>query len=84
VENEMCLAIPGEIIKIEEGVATVRIAESLRKASLLLLPEEPKIGDYIIVHAGFALNVVDPVEAMESLRLIRELASFADVDEEPA
>ena len=74
----MCLAIPGEIIKIEEGVATVRIAESLRKASLLLLPEEPKIGDYIIVHAGFALNVVDPVEAQESLRLIRELASFAD------
>jgi len=74
----MCLAIPGEIIEIVDGVATVRIAESLRKASLLLLPEEPKPGDYVIVHAGFALNVVDPDEAMESLRLIRELASFAD------
>ncbi len=74
----MCLAIPGEIIQIDDGVATVRIAESLRKASLLLLPEEPKVGDYVIVHAGFALNVLDPAEAMESLRLIRELASFAD------
>ena len=77
----MCLAIPGEIMQIEDGVATVRIGEALRKASLLLLPEEPKPGDYVIVHAGFALNVIDPEEAMESLRLIRELASFAD--EEP-
>ncbi len=74
----MCLAIPGEIIQIDDGVATVRIAESLRKASLLLLPEEPKVGDYVIVHAGFALNVLHLAEAMESLRLIRELASFAD------
>jgi hydrogenase expression/formation protein HypC len=77
-ENVMCLAIPGEIVEIDDGVATVRIAESLRKASLLLLPEEPRIGDYVIVHAGFALHVVDPAEAAESLRLIQELASFAD------
>ena len=77
----MCLAIPGEIVKIDDGVATVRIGEALRKASLLLLPEPPNPGDYVIVHAGFALNVVDPDEARESIRLIRELASFAD--EEP-
>ncbi|MGA2401359.1 MAG: HypC/HybG/HupF family hydrogenase formation chaperone [Syntrophobacteraceae bacterium] len=74
----MCLAVPGEIIQIDDGVATVRIGEALRKASLLLLPEEPKPGDYVIVHAGFALNVLDPDEAAESLRLLRELASFAD------
>ena len=74
----MCLAIPGEIIEINDGVATVRVAESLRKASLLLLPEQPQVGDYVVVHAGFALHVVDPVEAAESLRLINELASFAD------
>ncbi len=79
----MCLAIPGEIIQIEEGVATVRIGEALRKASLMLLPEEPDLGDYVIVHAGFALNVVDPIEAQESLRLLRELAAFA-ADEEPS
>jgi hydrogenase expression/formation protein HypC len=47
----------------------------------LLLPEQPQVGDYVIVHAGFALHVVDPDEAAESLRLISELASFAD--EEP-
>jgi len=77
----MCLAIPGEIVQIDEGVATVRIADSLRKASLLLLPEEPKPGDYVIVHAGFALNIVDPEEAAESIRLIHELASFADEEQ---
>ena len=77
----MCLAIPGEIVQIDDGVATVRIGEALRKASLLLLPEPPNLGDYVIVHAGFALHVVDPEEAMESIRLIREMASFAD--EEP-
>ena len=74
----MCLAIPGEIVQIDDGVATVRIGEALRKASLLLLPEAPNPGDYVIVHAGFALHVVDPAEAMESIRLIREMASFAD------
>ena len=77
----MCLAIPGEIVQIDDGVATVRIGESLRKASLLLLPEQPNPGDYVIVHAGFALHVVDPAEALESIRLIREMAAFAD--EEP-
>ena len=78
----MCLAIPGEIIRIEEGVATVRIGEALRKASLMLLPDEPALGDYVIVHAGFALHVVDPQEAQESLRLLRELAACGSADEE--
>jgi hydrogenase expression/formation protein HypC len=77
----MCLAIPGEIVQIDDGVATVRIGEALRKASLLLLPEPPNLGDYVIVHAGFALHVVDPAEALESIRLIREMAAL--VDEEP-
>ena len=77
----MCLAIPGEIIQIENEVATVRIGEALRKASLLLLPEEPRVGDYVIVHAGFALHVVDPEEAKESLRLIRELACVVEEEE---
>jgi hydrogenase expression/formation protein HypC len=77
----MCLAIPGEIVQIDDGVATVRIGDALRKASLLLLPEQPNPGDYVIVHAGFALHVVDPAEALESIRIIREMAAFAD--EEP-
>ncbi len=74
----MCLAIPAEITEIKGEMATVRVGGALRKASLLLLPEEPKVGDFVIVHAGFALHRVDPDEARESLRLLRELAAMAD------
>ncbi len=76
----MCLAIPAEIIKIEEEMAAVRVGEALRKASLMLLPEQAQVGDYVIIHAGFALHKVDPEEAQESLRLLREMASYADED----
>ncbi|MEM5790219.1 MAG: HypC/HybG/HupF family hydrogenase formation chaperone [Syntrophobacteraceae bacterium] len=79
----MCLAIPGEIVEIQDEVATVRIGEALRKASLMLLPDGADLGDYVIVHAGFALNKLDPEEARESLRLLRELAACA-TDEEIA
>jgi len=79
----MCLAIPGEIVEIQDEVATVRIGDALRKASLMLLPDGAEIGEYVIVHAGFALNKLDPEEALESLRLLREMAAFAP-DEEPA
>jgi hydrogenase expression/formation protein HypC len=74
----MCLAIPAEIIQITDDMATVRVGEALRKASLLLLPEPAQLGDYVIVHAGFALHKVDPVEAQESLRLLREMVAMAE------
>jgi hydrogenase expression/formation protein HypC len=74
----MCLAIPAEIVHIEDEMATVRVGDALRKASLMLIPGEAQLGDYVIVHAGFALHKVDPQEAQESLRLLRELAQFAD------
>ena len=71
----MCLAIPGEIMEIKDEVATVRIGEALRKASLVLLPDSAGVGDFVIVHAGFALSKLDPEEARESLRLLQELAA---------
>jgi hydrogenase expression/formation protein HypC len=74
----MCLAIPAEVVQIEDEMATVRVGDALRKASLILLPEGAELGDYVIVHAGFALHKVDPQEAQESLRLLRELAACAD------
>ncbi|MDY0040828.1 MAG: HypC/HybG/HupF family hydrogenase formation chaperone [Desulforhabdus sp.] len=74
----MCLAIPAEIIKLEDEMATVRVGDALRKASLMLLPEQAQPGDYVIVHAGFALHKVDPHEAQESLRMLREMAALAE------
>ena len=77
----MCVAIPAEIVHIEDEMATVKVGDALRRTSLLLLPDGPQLGDYVIVHAGFALHKVDPEEARESLRLLQELAAL--IDEEP-
>jgi hydrogenase expression/formation protein HypC len=71
----MCLAIPAEIVEIEEEMATVKVGDALRKASLALLENSAEPGEYVIVHAGFALHKVDPEEAEESLRVLRELAA---------
>ena len=48
-----------------------------REVSLLLL-EDAQVGDYVIVHAGFAIHKIDETEAMESLKVLRELVSFMD------
>ncbi|NLI81123.1 MAG: HypC/HybG/HupF family hydrogenase formation chaperone [Deltaproteobacteria bacterium] len=77
----MCLAIPAEVVQIEDEMAVVRVGSALRKASLMLLPEPAALGDYLIIHAGFALHKVDPEEARESLRLLRELASMNEADD---
>ncbi|MBW2557046.1 MAG: HypC/HybG/HupF family hydrogenase formation chaperone [Deltaproteobacteria bacterium] len=71
----MCLAIPSKIVKIENNVATIDVDGVRRQASLLLI-ESPKIGDYVIVHAGFAINKINEKDAMESLNLIREAVSL--------
>ena len=73
----MCLAIPARIEELQgEGMARVRVGESqtFLTASVMLLPEEPNVGDYVIVHAGFALHTMTPKEAEESLSALRELA----------
>jgi len=56
-------------------VATIDVDGVRRKASLLLV-ENPNVGDYVIVHAGFAINKINEEDAMESLNLIREAASL--------
>jgi hydrogenase expression/formation protein HypC len=71
----MCLAIPSKIVKIENNVATIDVDGVRRNASLLLV-ENPSVGDYVIVHAGFAINKINEEDAMESLNLIREAASL--------
>ncbi len=72
----MCLAIPSKIVKIENNIATIDVDGVRREASLLLL-EAPKVGDYVIVHAGFAINKINEEDAMESLKLLREAAALS-------
>lgn len=66
---DMCLAVSAKIVSIEDALATVEIRGVRRSASLMLLPEA-KVGDYVLVHAGFAMQVVseEEVEEREALR----------------
>ena len=75
----MCLAIPARIVEIKDSMGTIDMEGTRREASLLLL-EDAKIGDYVIVHAGFAIHKIDESEARESLKVLRELAALEDPD----
>lgn len=68
----MCLAIPAKIIKIKQNVAEVDIAGVRRLADVRLL-EDLSVGDYILIHAGFGIEKIDPAEAEETLKLWKEL-----------
>jgi hydrogenase expression/formation protein HypC len=68
----MCLAVPARILDINEQMATVEIGGVTKKASLALLPDAGT-GDYVLIHAGFAISVVDQDEARETLRLFEDL-----------
>ena len=68
----MCLAVPAKIISIEDLMATVDISGVTRQVSLMLLPEA-KIGEYVLIHAGFAIQSIDEEEAQRTLELFREL-----------
>jgi hydrogenase expression/formation protein HypC len=69
----MCLGIPGKIISITtNALAEVDFSGIRREVSLMLCPEA-QIGDYCLVHAGFAIQRLDPEEALETLKLFEEL-----------
>ncbi|MDI6892006.1 MAG: HypC/HybG/HupF family hydrogenase formation chaperone [Actinomycetota bacterium] len=69
----MCLAIPGKVIKIKENdIADVEIGGIVREVGLHLAPET-KEGDYVLVHAGYAIQTIDEEAARETLKLWEEL-----------
>ncbi len=69
----MCLAIPSKVTIIDGDMATIEVGGVTRAVSLMLLSDDVVLGDYVIVHAGFAIHKVDPEEAEESLKLFRQL-----------
>lgn len=72
----MCLAVPMKVTEVDGDLARCRVgdSETYVTASALLLPEPLQLGDYVIVHAGFALRKLEPADAEETLRLLREIA----------
>ncbi len=77
----MCLAIPSKVVKVDNMIATVDVYGARRDVSLLLMPEEVVAGDYVLVHAGFAIQKVEKRYAEDSLNLIREV--FGETEERP-
>jgi len=73
----MCLAIPALIKSVENREAEVEMGGVSRRISLWLTPEA-KVGDYVLVHAGYAINALDQKEAQETLSLFEELAEAAE------
>jgi len=67
----MCLAIPGKILSISGQNAMIDFGGVKREANVSLI--EPRVGDYVVVHAGFAIQVVDEEEARETIKLWEEL-----------
>ncbi len=68
----MCLAIPMEILRIEGQNAEVQVGGTRQTVRLDVISESPEVGDYVIVHAGFALTRLDREEAIATLKLFEE------------
>jgi len=76
----VCLAVPAKIVSLEpNGLAEVEISGVRQKASVELVPEA-ELGSYVLIHAGFAISVLDPEEAAETLSLFREMAEAAEAE----
>lgn len=75
----MCIGVPMKIISIDGSLAVAEIDGVQREASLMLLGEEVAEGDYVIVHAGFAISRLDEAEALETLELMREIFDPEDM-----
>ena len=80
----MCLAIPGKIIEfidLENSIVKVEIGGVKRNINTALLdPTEIKIGDYVLIHVGFAMNKIDEQQAQATLKLLQELGEY-EIDE---
>ena len=73
----MCLAIPALIKLIDGSEAEAEIGGITRRISLQLTPEA-KVGDYVLLHTGYAISILDQDEARETLRLLSEIATISE------
>jgi hydrogenase expression/formation protein HypC len=77
----MCLAIPSKVVEIEENdFAIVDTMGSKRKISTMLIDERINIGDYLLIHVGYAMQKINEDEAEESLKLFREIEHKLEID----
>jgi hydrogenase expression/formation protein HypC len=73
----VCLAVPARLSQVEGDRGIVDLAGVVREVSLMLLPDA-QVGDYLIVHAGYAIQRLDEEEAQETLKLLEEMIRAAE------
>jgi len=82
----MCLAVPGKILEVSGSdttrTGTVSFGGISKEACLAFVPEA-KVGDYVLVHAGFAISVVDEEEAAQTLEYFRQIGELGELEGKP-
>ena len=71
----MCLSVPGKVVEIQNNMAKVEVGGVLRDVSMDVCPDVV-VGDYVLIHTGFAIQKLDEKEALETLDLLRKMAAF--------
>jgi len=77
----MCWAIPLQLTEVTGDTGKVNVGGAVREVGLQLV-EDPKVGDYVLIHAGFAIQKLDEKEAQETLRLWQEIAEKMEAEGE--
>jgi len=75
----MCVGVPMQVVSIDGDNIVAETDGVRRSASLMLLDDDVRIGDFLIIHAGFAISKLDEEEAQETLRMMREFFSEEDL-----
>jgi len=75
----MCLAIPGKILKIDGNSALIDF-DGIKQKVIIALIQDPEVGKFVIVHAGYAIEMMDEKDALESIEQWKELAEEQNLD----
>lgn len=75
----MCLAIPGKILNIDGNSALIDF-DGIKQKVIIALIQDPEVGKFVIVHAGYAIEMMDEKDALESIEQWKELAEEQDLD----
>lgn len=76
----MCLAVPAKIVERKDTLAVVEVEGVTRQVSLMLVPQA-QVGEFVLVHAGFAIQVIDEEEARKTMEVFKELEKYAEIQE---
>ena len=75
----MCVGVPMQVVSIDGDAIVAEVDGVRRSASLMMLADEVEVGDYLIIHAGFAISKLDEEEARETIRMMKEVFSEEDM-----